>query len=187
MIDFKIIRSGRRTLSLEVRSDLSVIVRAPYFVTDEQIISFVESKSEWLEKHKRVMRERLESEAQERTEPPFTEEQIRELAQRALSVIPSRAASLAEQIGVTYTRITIRNQLTRWGSCSSHGNLNFNCLLMLCPTEVLDYVIIHELCHRKHMNHSPEFWQEVERHCPNYKQYKEYLRHEGTALIKRLK
>ena len=87
---------------------------------------------------------------------------------------------------MTYGRITIRNQRSRWGSCSSQGNLNFNCLLMLSPPEVIDYVVAHELCHRKEMNHSPKFWAEVERVMPDYKQRQKWLKDNGTAIMTRI-
>ena len=89
-------------------------------------------------------------------------------------------------MGVTYGRITIRSQHTLWGSCSSKGNLNFNCLLMLTPPEVLDYVVVHELCHRKEMNHSARFWAEVEHVLSDYEIRRKWLRENGTALISRL-
>ena len=78
---------------------------------------------------------------------------------------------------------TIRDMKTRWGSCSSKGNLNFNCLLMLAPPEVLDYVVVHELCHRKQMNHSKAFWLEVEKVLPNYKEVRKWLKEEGSQMI----
>ena len=87
---------------------------------------------------------------------------------------------------MTYDRITIRRQHSRWGSCSSKGNLNFNCLLALVPEAVLDYIIVHELCHRRHMNHSPVFWAEVARLLPDYPQARTWLRDKGGALIARL-
>ena len=71
------------------------------------------------------------------------------------------------------------------GSCSSRGNLNFNCLLMLAPPEVLDYVVVHELAHRKQMNHSALFWQEVARECPDYKKSLRWLKDGGGALLSR--
>ncbi len=89
-------------------------------------------------------------------------------------------------MGVSYGRITIRSQRTRWGSCSSKGNLNFNCLLLLCPEAVQDYVVVHELCHRKELNHSPKFWAEVERICPDYKTHRKWLKENGSSLIGRL-
>ena len=116
----------------------------------------------------------------------LTMEEIRDLADRALRVIPERVAHFAPLVGVTYGRITIRNQRTRWGSCSSRGNLNFNCLLMLVPPKVLDYVVVHELCHRKEMNHSPRFWAEVERIIPDYKTYEKWLKTEGGRIMRRM-
>ena len=92
----------------------------------------------------------------------------------------------APRIGVSYGRITIRSQRTRWGSCSAQGNLNFNCLLSLCPEEVRDYVVIHELCHRKEMNHSPKFWAEVEKVMPDYARHRKWLKENGGSLIARL-
>ncbi len=93
------------------------------------------------------------------------------MADRAIDVIPERVRPYAPIVGVTYGRITIRNQKTRWGSCSSKGNLNFNVALMLVPEEVMDYVVVHELTHRKEMNHSQNFWTEVERVCPEYVEF----------------
>jgi predicted metal-dependent hydrolase len=87
---------------------------------------------------------------------------------------------------VTYGRITVRNQRTRWGSCSSKGNLNFNCLLMLAPPDILDYVVVHELCHRKEMNHSPKFWAEVAKVIPDYKERQKWLRTEGSNIMRRM-
>ena len=101
-------------------------------------------------------------------------------------MIPERVSYFAPQVGVTYGNITIRSQRTRWGSCSSKGNLNFNCLLMLVPREVLDYVVVHELCHRKEVNHSPRFWAEVERILPDYKIRQTWLKDNGSQLIGRL-
>ncbi len=118
--------------------------------------------------------------------PPLTAAEIRALADKALAFIPQRARYFSRLVGVQYGCITIRNQKSKWGSCSSQGNLNFNCLLMLCPPEALDYVVIHELCHRKEMNHSPRFWAEVEKVDPDYKAHRKWLKDEGSKLIARM-
>ena len=95
-------------------------------------------------------------------------------------------AYYAPQIGVDYGRITIRCQRTRWGSCSAKGNLNFNCLLMLAPPEVLDSVVVHELCHRREMNHSPRFYALVLRVFPDYHRWDRWLKDNGPALMARI-
>ena len=105
----------------------------------------------------------------------------------AKRVIPDRVKYYAGIMGVTFGKITIKNQKTRWGSCSSKGNLNFNCLLMLTPDKVRDYVVIHELCHLKQMNHSKMFWAEVEKVMPDYKVYRQWLSRNGNMLIECIK
>ena len=109
--------------------------------------------------------------------------QEKELRERAKSVLTQRTAYFARQIGVTYGRITVRDQKTRWGSCSQTGNLNFNFRLILAPLEVLDYVVVHELCHRRQMNHSTQFWQEVAQVLPDYRKRKAWLTENGWRLM----
>lgn len=118
----------------------------------------------------------------------LTEEELSLLRKKASVLFAQRTAHFAPlvgQRGVTYRRITIRFQKTRWGSCSAQGNLNYNALLLLAPPQVLDYVVVHELCHRLHMDHSPAFWQEVERVIPDYRSRARWLRKNGRSLMKR--
>ena len=98
-------------------------------------------------------------------------------------MLAQRTAYFARQVGVTYGRITVRDQKTRWGSCSQTGNLNFNFRLILAPSEVLDYVVVHELCHRRQMNHSAQFWQEVAQVLPDYRKRKAWLTENGWRLM----
>ena len=100
-------------------------------------------------------------------------------------MIPQSLALYAPLVGVDYGRVTLRMQKTRWGSCSPQGNLNFNILLMLAPAQVLDYVVVHELCHRLEMNHSPAFWAQVERVLPDYRQRRKWLKDFGGSLMLR--
>lgn len=181
----RIIRSSRRTLSLQVKNDGQVIVRAPRHVTLQEIAAFVRKNSAWLHKHLEKVRKEKELNAASPVQP-LTMDDIQKLADEALRVIPARVAHFAPLVGVTYGRITVRNQRTRWGSCSSKGNLNFNCLLMLAPPDILDYVVVHELCHRKEMNHSPKFWAEVAKVIPDYKERQKWLRTEGSNIMRRM-
>lgn len=105
--------------------------------------------------------------------------QNRELARQRITL---RVEYFAPLVGVTYNRIFIKEQKTRWGSCSSQGNLNFNWRLILAPEEVLNYVVVHELAHRKEMNHSKAFYAIVESVLPDYRQSRKWLRENGQRL-----
>lgn len=185
-IHIEVIRSKRKTLAIEIRPDMRVVVRAPEKIPQNEIMKFVEEKQNWIKKHLVQMYFKAEENKKQKKEPALTNADIEKLCQKALSVIPDKVKYYAEIMGVTYGRITIRNQKTRWGSCSSKGNLNFNCLLMLMPDKVLDYVVVHELCHLKQLNHSKKFWKEVERYMPDYPNYKKWLNENGGALIERM-
>mgnify|MGYP003303594946 CR=1 FL=1 len=87
---------------------------------------------------------------------------------------------------IKYNKITIRCQHTRWGSCSSKGNLNFNCLLVLLPDEIIDSIVVHELCHIKQMNHSARFYAEIDKVFPNYKQCHLWLKQNGGMYLNRI-
>ena len=102
------------------------------------------------------------------------------MIRKAGEILAARTAYFAEQMGVTYGRITIREQKTRWGSCSSKGNLNYNWKLILMPQEILDYVVVHELAHRKEMNHSARFYAVVAAQMPDYAAKQKWLREHGS-------
>lgn len=181
-LQISIIYSKRKTISIELHMD-KLIVRAPRGMSQYEINSFLSEKQSWIEKHLAKLQERKRILEQL---SPFTAAEIQELADRALIIIPEKVKKYASMVGVTYGRITIRNQRSRWGSCSGKGNLNFNCLLMLFPDEVIDYVVVHELCHRKHMNHSAEFYAEVARVFPEYRRCQKWLKENGVLYISRL-
>lgn len=181
--EIEILRSKRRTLALEIRPDGSILVRAPQRVSNRRISQFIEERSEWIEKHMARMERKRESEPYVER---LTKEELRQLAKQAQQVIPGRVAYYGPKVGVTYGKITIRNQRTRWGSCSSKGNLNFNCLLMLAPPEVLDSVVVHELCHRIEMNHSDRFYAQVYRVFPEYDRWNRWLKENGNRLMRRM-
>lgn len=179
---YELVRSNRKTLALEIRLG-KLTVRAPMKTDIAEINRFLESRADWIEKHI-TGDEQQKKESEEAGK--LSMEEIRKLADDALRVIPQRVAYYAPLVGVTYGRITIRNQRTKWGSCTENGNLNFNCLLMLTPPEVLDSIVVHELCHRKEMNHSKQFYAEVLRVYPEYRKGEKWLKEHGTALLMRM-
>lgn len=183
METIKIVKSNRKTFSLEVKRDGSVILRAPIFASNRQIEEFYNKNKAWLEKHIIENKKRTEK---SRIYPAFTEDEIKALKARAKQYIPKRVEYWAEIIGVKYNSVSIRAQKTRWGSCSSKGNLNFNCLLMLIDTEAIDYVVIHELCHIKELNHSKRFWSLVETYMPNYKEVQKRIKSMELQIFSRL-
>lgn len=178
-MEFKVIRSNRKTIAAEIRQN-KLIIRAPLDATNEEINHFMLDNKKWFDDHlaKAQAREKAMAEVHR-----LTQDEIQALANRALEVIPQRVAYYAPLVGVTYGRITIRNQRSKWGSCSSKGNLNFNCLLMLTPPTVIDSVVVHELCHRKEMNHSERFYAEVLRVFPDYWAQDKWLKENGDILM----
>ena len=167
----EIIRSRRRTLSVEISRDLRVIVRAPLRLPQREIARFLSERAGWIEEHLARARRRLAAAADL---PKLTDAEQQELRRRAKETIPARVEFFAGRLGV------------RWGSCSARGDLSFNCLLLLCPPEVLDYVVVHELCHRRNMDHSGRFWAEVALTLPDYNSRRAWLREHGPALMARL-
>ena len=181
-MEIEVIRSPRKTMAIEVRAG-KVILRAPLRATDAQIQDCLQKNRAWIQKH--LTKAQAQQEALSAVQK-LTMDEILRLADRALETIPARVRHFAPRVGVTYGRITIRNQRSKWGSCSGKGNLNFNCLLMLAPPQVLDSVVVHELCHRKEMNHSARFYAEVLRVMPDYRTWDRWLKENGGALMARM-
>lgn len=176
-----LVRSSRKTLAVQIRADGTVIARAPLRMPKDRILYFLSEKASWIRMQQGRMQEREKMRQQARIHLDAAQE--KELRERAKSVLAQRTAYFARQVGVTYGRITVRDQKTRWGSCSQTGNLNFNFRLILAPPEVLDYVVVHELCHRRQMNHSAQFWQEVAQVLPDYRERKAWLTENGWRLM----
>ena len=166
-MDDKVVRTDRKTLALMVRKNGKLEVRAPLHTTEEHIAAFVQAHEDWARKHvARVLD----------SPPPQTEEDIAALKAQARAVLPGKAAHYGAILGLQPSAIRITETRSRYGSCSSRKVISFSCFLLLCPEEAIDYVVVHELCHRKQMNHSPLFWAEVERALPNYKELGKELR-----------
>lgn len=171
-ITIEVIRSKRKTMGLQIKQNGEVKARIPYGALDREVRKFIDKHKTWIiEKRKEITTKAPE---------PFSVVPLEELTGQEAEAIKNkfleRTAYYAEKMDVTYGRITIRNQKTRWGSCSSKGNLNFNYRLYFLADELLDYVVVHELAHRRYMNHSKEFWQEVERYFPNYRECRQKLK-----------
>ncbi len=169
-IRIQIIRSSRKSTSLEIMRTGEVVVRAPYCLADQEVKAFLETHKMWLSK-------KLKEQMARQPYPfPVFENITKSEMERIKKIISGKVKYFAGIMGVAYGKITVRNQKTRWGSCSSKGNLNFNYRLAYLPDELLDYVVVHELAHRIHMNHSKEFWQTVAIFYPDYQLCKEKLR-----------
>jgi predicted metal-dependent hydrolase len=164
----KIIRSSRKTIALQVKNG-ELIVRAPLFTFKSTIDTFVKKHMSWIEK-------KIE---QTKNCPSLSEREVIELKKKAKIYITQRVQELASEYGIVYNNIRITSARTRWGSCSSKKNLSFSYRLMQVPHDVIDYVIIHELAHLKHMNHSTQFWNHVEGMMTDYKEKEKWLKKHG--------
>lgn len=182
-MEYTLIRSKRRSLSLEVKPDGEIVVRAPLRASTAQINRFLLSREDWL--RDAVARQKARA-AKLGAVEKYTDEELKAITKRARAMLIPLVEDYADILNVTYGRISVRKQRTRWGSCTREGNLNFNCLLAETPEPVMRYVVVHELCHRKQMNHSRAFWYEVEQLMPDYKIYRKWLKENGSALIARL-
>ncbi len=178
-----IVRSARRrTICIRVNTD-GIWVCGPRTMRTEVASRFVKDNEKWVSgKLSEVAAEKEEAE----TLPEFNAADINELAKRAQEFIAGRVKYYMPLVGVRPNRVTIRCQRKRWGSCSSKGNLNFNCMLMLTPPEVIDSVVVHELCHLKEMNHSKAFYNHVLRVFPDYYSCRDWLKKHGGAILSRI-
>lgn len=173
-IRISVIRSARKSLGLEVRDANTVLARIPTRVSDLELKAFVENHRSWILEKTEVMAEREEKRKSTPAPPP---ELLSKTDRMKIQLkIGKRVRHYCEAMGVTVGYVTVKNQKTRWGSCSAKGNVNFNYQLAFLPDELLDYVVIHELAHRRHMNHSRAFWAEVEKYCPDYLERREQLK-----------
>ena len=173
-IRISVIRSARKSLGLEGRDANTVLARIPTRVSDRELKAFVENHRSWILEKTEVMAEREEKRKSTPAPPP---ELLSKTDRMKIQLkIGKRVRHYCEAMGVTVGYVTVKNQKTRWGSCSAKGNVNFNYQLAFLPDELLDYVVIHELAHRRHMNHSRAFWAEVEKYCPDYLERREQLK-----------
>lgn len=175
-IPYTLVKSSRRrSIAVCIDADGKMTVRSPYFVTNSMVERFLWEKKDWIYKHYLNI---LHTPAGVQENPLL----VSKYKKYARKILESRVTYLQQFTGGQYTSITIRDQKTRWGSCSGRGTLSFNWRLILAPPEILDYVVVHELCHLTHMNHSKEFWALVESVIPDYKIKRKWLKENGHTL-----
>ena len=170
-MDYKLIRSDRRTLALEITREGQVLVRAPHQATQDQIDEFVTARRDWLSSRLQRVRDHLAA------HPTPDAAQTQALRAKALEVLPERVRYYGARMGLQPVSLTITGAKTRFGSCSSRGRISFSWLLMQYPREAIDYVVVHELAHLVHQNHSPAFYRLVASVLPDYRQREALLRY----------
>ena len=167
-MNYEIIRSRRKSVSIEVKPSGEIIVRAPFWLSQKKIDEFVLSKTNWLEKAQKRVEERKSF------EPDI--EECKRLKKLAQEYIPTRVCEFSKIMGLTPTGIKITSAKTRHGSCSGKNSLCFSYRLMRYPKAAVDYVIVHELAHIKHKNHQKEFYTLIEKYMPDYKEREKLLK-----------
>ena len=171
-MEYKIIRSDRRSLAIEVTANAELLVRAPRGTSERKIKEFVEENSKWIEAHLKTA-ERIAA-----LHPEPTDEEREKYIASAKSYIPGRVAYFAEIMGVEPQGITITSAKKRFGSCSGKNRICFSWRVMEYPLELVDYVIVHELAHIKHHNHSRDFYAFVASVMPDHKERSKRLKYE---------
>ena len=160
METYELIRSGRKTLALEITRDCRVVVRAPRRLSQARIDDFVASHAGWIARHLEQQRRR----AALAPSPPTH------------AVLPPKIAYYSEKMGLFPTGVRITSARTRYGSCSGKNSLCFSCFLMNCPDAAMDLVVVHELCHIQVKNHGPDFYALLEQVLPYWRERKKLLR-----------
>ena len=214
-IDYKLIRSKRKTLSLIIGSDAGLTVRAPLRHPEREIEAFIEKKADWIATKQSEMKSRSDKYRKLVIENgagflyfgrPYTlvkcdtdvikaqdgkifikydtdtDDIVKWMKETAADIIKKRAEFYAQIMNVKYSAVKISDAKTRWGSCSVKNSLNFSRQLVMCPPHVIDYVVVHELAHIIHKNHSRNFWAVVETYMPNYKIYRKWLRDNSRIM-----
>lgn len=182
-LPYTLVRSKRKSCAVSIDQDGQITVRVPLRISEKEIEHLLIDKRLW------IITRYLEVQERKKNRPfsDLTDAQRTALEGRYIAAakeyFPKRTAYFRELTGGSYNRITIRDQKTRWGSCSARGTLSFNWRLMLAPPTIADYVIVHELCHLTYMNHSAAFWKKVESVYPDYHNARKWLKEHGHELI----
>lgn len=180
MNNIKIIRSHRKTISIEVKSDGQIIVRAPLFCSKFRINAFLKEKQNWIDNTLKKIKE-----AKKYSEP-LSKSECDALYKKAQEILPKKVQHFANVMGVNYNGVKITSATKRFGSCSGKNSLCFSRYLMQYDDDLIDYVVVHELAHTVHHNHSKEFYGLVEKHIPDYKLRQKKLKGRGCPINHKL-
>ena len=167
---YEIKYSSRKTISIKITRDAEVVVLAPYETERSKIEDLICKHEDWILSHLEKMEKRVQA------TPNFTNDEIIELKREAKVCLSSMVERFSKFMDLKYGRITITSAKSRFGSCSSEGNLSFSYRCILYPVEVQEYIVVHELSHLVHMNHSKEFYKLVASVLPDYKKRMQYLK-----------
>ena len=177
MEPYELVRSGRKTLALEITRDGRVVVRAPLRCSRARIDAFVSDHTAWIARHLEEQRRRAAA-----APPTLPREELLSMAERAKELLLPRVDYWSGVMGLTPAGITITSARTRYGSCSPKNRLSFSCFLVNYPPEAVDLVVVHELCHIREKNHGPGFYALLSQYLPDYKERKKLLK---TPLAER--
>lgn len=167
----------RKTLAITITQEGSLLIKAPLQMKEREIERFIGQKRYWIYKQTKHILEENKSRVYR------SEEEVQKLREQAREVLTKRTDYYKEILRVDYQRIRIGNQKTRWGSCSSRGTISYNWHLILMPEPIIDYVVVHELCHLVEMNHSPSFWKKVSEVLPDYQSRRKWLKENGNRYL----
>lgn len=170
-------RSSRKTLTITITQDGQLLIKAPFRISDREIERFLKQKRYWIYKQTK----RALEDTQKRVER--NEHEVKRLREQARRVLTEKTDYYKVLLGVDYQRIRIGDQRTRWGSCSTKGTISYNWHLILMPERIMDYVVVHELCHLLEMNHSERFWRQVRVVLPDYEKRRKWLKENGNQYL----
>lgn len=164
-------RKGLRNLSISIRRDGSVTVSKPHFLPNYLVAPFIKKHTSWIEKKLEELKKRPPSILSKHSVPEYKAHK-----EEARAIVHKKLAEFNAKYKFEYGGVRIGNQRSRWGSCSAQKNLNFNYKIVFLPDDLQNYLIVHELCHLKELNHSEKFWALVGRELPNWKALRSRLK-----------
>lgn len=178
-IDYKIRRSNRaKRLRIAVYCDTSIVITVPLGINENKVERFIVEKTNWIISKLKYFEQFKHNFIMDNSKENYLKYKF-----KALKLAERKIEHYNKVCNFKFNKINIKNQKTRWGSCSKKKNLNFNYKIVLLPERIADYIIIHELCHLKEFNHSRKFWNLVAKLTPDYLNIKEELKNKGLNFM----